>query len=68
MTLIKHRIQTLVLREFAPFPSQVSSAKEMVKEWQYDKRKLRLVRSERDSDRWGADYPGADTLVGGEEP
>jgi hypothetical protein len=48
MTLIKHRIQTLTLREFASFPSQVASAKDMIKEWRRESRpKFRLVSSGR---------------------
>jgi hypothetical protein len=42
MTLIKHRIQTLMLNEFASFPSQVKDAKDMIKEWRRDQR-CRLV-------------------------
>jgi hypothetical protein len=47
VTLIKHRIQTLMLREFASFPSQVASAKDMIKEWQRECRpKFRIVRND----------------------
>jgi hypothetical protein len=46
VTLIKHRIQTLQLREFASFPSQVASAKDMIKEWQRAQQpRFNLVRS-----------------------
>ena len=36
MTLIKHRIQTLMLNEFASFPSQAQDARQMIKDWRHE--------------------------------
>ena len=53
-SLLSHRINTLLLNARAPFPSQVASSRELIKEYRYAQRQLRLVnnvaRSDRDSD------------------
>ena len=51
--LLKHRIQTLVLKEFAAFPSQTQDSKDMIKEWRREQR-CRLVRSDLRPDGLGA--------------
>jgi hypothetical protein len=36
--LLKHRIQTLVLKEYATYPSQMKDSKDMIKEWRREQR------------------------------
>lgn len=38
MTLIRHHIEMLRLREDAPFPSQIEDAQQMIREWRHERR------------------------------
>lgn len=63
MTLIRHRIETLRLREDAPFPSECEDAQQMIREWRHE----RLVRClDRIVDRPEPDF-GDMAMVGDEE-
>ncbi len=50
VTLIKHRIQTLMLNEFASFPSQARDAKQMIKDWRHSQR-MHLVPVTQEEDQ-----------------
>lgn len=64
MTLIKHRIQTLILREFAPFPSEVRDHHDIIRKWRMSQR-LRLLERPDDSVRGrDSDDPGNDPDMG----
>jgi hypothetical protein len=55
MTLLKHRIQSLRLRENAPFPSEVFDAQESIRNWRHE---LLVRRLSSDSDSRRPDYCG----------
>ena len=42
MTLLKHHIRSLRLREDAPFPSQVDDAQQAIREWRHEQLVRRL--------------------------
>lgn len=65
-TLLSHRINTLLLRANAPFPSEVNDAHEFVRKWRVEQR-LKLVRHndsvcDRDSDDIGSDFDSGGDL------
>jgi len=56
MTLIKHRIKTLMLNLDAAYPSQARDAKQMIKEWRRDQQpRFNLVPSGRSAADISAD-------------
>jgi hypothetical protein len=65
MNLIKHRIQTLILREYAPFQSEVRDHHDIIRKWRMSQRLHLLQRPDSDVRGRDSDDPGNDPDMGG---